>query len=99
MMDDLQTCEHCGKSTDIEECHRHEDVWLCDSCDKEWREHFKKCDHNWTPHVNEMGEDGQYCTRCAGFVCDEDFPLLFGKSAPSAGKCREILEEAKGAGG
>jgi hypothetical protein len=68
---DLQGCEHCGKSFPFEQCHRMDDCWICDACYSEWKKVFDACEHDWEPHVNEYGEDGRYCKKCAGVVVDE----------------------------
>lgn len=73
---DLQSCEHCEKQFPVEGMTRMEDGWFCSGCVAEWRETFDACEHSWTPHVNEMSEDGQYCENCCGFVANEDFERL-----------------------
>jgi hypothetical protein len=57
-----------------------EDCWFCESCTNEFREAFKICEHKWSPHTDVMGDPGQYCEHCSGFVRDEDFPRLFPES-------------------
>lgn len=79
---DLQGCEHCSKEFPIEQMSRHEDVWICQECDAAFREHFKTCEHDWEPHVDAMGDDGQCCKKCSGFVRNEDFGLL-GLASPA----------------
>jgi len=81
-MIELQTCEHCSKDFNIESMCSMEGCWFCSGCLEDFREHFKTCDHNWSPYVNEMGDEGQYCERCCGFVRNEDFPLLFDAPPP-----------------
>lgn len=71
---DLQGCEHCEKEFPIEEMTMQEDVWICQGCYAEWKQHFDRCEHSWSPHVSTMGDDGQYCERCCGFVRNEDLP-------------------------
>lgn len=73
---DLQGCEACGTEHPIEDMHMMEDCWFCTKCTEEWRAGFAVCDHTWEPHVSTMGDEGQYCTKCAGFVANEDFASL-----------------------
>lgn len=80
---DLQGCEHCGNSFPIETMRLMEDCWFCEKCTDDFQNHFDSCDHKWSPYVDQMGDPGQVCERCTGFVRDEDFPLLFGQPAPS----------------
>lgn len=75
-------CEHCDKEYPIEEMGMMGDCWICQPCIDEWRGIFNACDHRWEPHVDVMGDDGQCCTKCNGFVANENFPALFGKPAP-----------------
>lgn len=80
---DLQCCEHCGKEFPIEDMMMMGDSgFFCECCYAEWKVIFDSCNHQWEPQVDEMGDDGQYCTRCSGFVVNESFPDLFGKPAP-----------------
>lgn len=74
---ELQGCERCGKENPIETMRLMEDCWFCKECTDEFDAEFKSCDHKWSPHIDSMGDPGQYCERCSGFVRDEDFPLLF----------------------
>ena len=80
---ELQTCERCSKDDNIETMTLMEGCWFCAPCVEDFQKHFDACDHKWSPYVNEMGDLGQCCERCTGFVCDEDFPLLFGIAAPT----------------
>jgi hypothetical protein len=57
------------------------DGWFCEDCYAEFKTHFDACDHKWTPDIDDMGDDGQYCEKCSGFVRNEDFPSLFGRAA------------------
>lgn len=78
---ELCTCEHCNKDRNITTMTIMEGCWFCKSCTDEFQATFDACDHKWSPHTNEMGEPGQYCERCIGFVANEDFPKLFGATA------------------
>lgn len=80
---ELETCEHCDKDADIGSMTLMEGCWFCAPCVADFQKTFDACDHKWSPHVNEMGDPGQCCERCTGFVCDDDFPALFGRVAPS----------------
>jgi hypothetical protein len=77
---ELQACEHCSKELPVETMEIMDDCWFCSGCTAEWRAIFDACEHRWEPHVDQMGDEGQYCTRCMGFVCNEDMPVLFPKS-------------------
>jgi hypothetical protein len=79
---ELQTCEHCSKDANLETMTLMESCWFCADCTADFQKHFDACDHKWSPHVDEMGEPGQCCERCTGFVRNEDFPTLFGAAAP-----------------
>lgn len=79
---ELQTCEHCSKDFDLESMTLMEGCWFCEGCTADFQKHFDACEHKWSPHVNEMGDQGQHCEKCTGFVCDDDFPALFGTPAP-----------------
>lgn len=70
--DDLQICEHCGKVSQIEDCTSMGDCWFCEACVEEWRAVFAGCEHEWRADHGDMGDDGGYCQRCAGFVATED---------------------------
>jgi hypothetical protein len=78
---ELQGCEHCGKDHNLETMRMMSDCWFCEDCTADFQKHFDACSHKWSPHVDEMGDPGQYCEHCSGFVRDEDFPALFGESA------------------
>jgi hypothetical protein len=82
---ELQGCEHCSKEFPIETMQHMEGNWFCEVCTNEFQEAFKICEHKWSPHTNEMGDPGQYCENCSGFVSDDDFPRLF----PSLHSSRE----------
>ncbi len=84
MAEELQGCEHCGKDFPLETMRMMSDCWYCEGCTAEFQKHFDVCAHSWSSHVDEMGDAGQYCEHCSGFVRNEDFPRLFGKSAPAA---------------
>lgn len=71
---DMQACESCSAEHPIEEMHLSEDCWFCTSCIDEFKKHFDACKHEWEPHVSTMGDEGFYCSHCAGFVATEDFP-------------------------
>lgn len=73
---DIQGCEFCGRSSPVETMTIHDDCWVCEACDANFREAFAKCHHEWRRHVDQMGDDGQYCARCAGFVRNEDMAAL-----------------------
>jgi hypothetical protein len=68
---DLQACEHCGKEYPIETMHSMSDCWFCYRCTVSFEKAFDACDHKWSPHVDAMGNSGQHCERCSGFVTDE----------------------------
>lgn len=74
---ELQGCEHCGKEFSICSMSMMEDAWFCEGCTSEFQEAFSICKHNWTPLINQMGDAGQVCEHCLGFVRDEDFSRLF----------------------
>lgn len=77
---DMQGCEHCDKELPIERMRMMGECWFCEGCTEEWQQLFDKCQHEWrSGEFDEHGEPGQYCAKCSGFVCDEDFPLLFGE--------------------
>jgi hypothetical protein len=57
-----------------------EDCWYCPKCVAEWQAEFDACQHDWEPHVSVMGDDGQYCKNCSGFVANEDWQTIFGES-------------------
>lgn len=79
---ELQTCEHCSKGANIETMTLMESCWFCADCTADFQKTFDACDHEWSPHTDEMGDPGQVCGCCTGFVRNEDFPSLFGKPAP-----------------
>ena len=70
-------CEACQNETPVETATIMEDCWYCPACVRLFQEAFRTCEHEWQPHVDVMGEAGRYCTRCAGFVRDEDFSDMF----------------------
>ena len=76
-MNDIQACEFCSKEYPIEDCMSMEDSWICQPCYAAWKAEFDACNHEWEPHMDSMGDAGQYCTRCSGFVSDEDMPAMF----------------------
>lgn len=73
---DLCACESCQKESPIETMTMMVDCWFCADCTAEFQATFDACDHSWTPERNANGDDGQYCEKCCGFVCDEDMPLV-----------------------
>ena len=77
---ELQTCEHCSKDFNLESMRRMDDCWFCESCTADFQKHFDACDHKWSSHIDQMGDEGQYCERCTGFVRNEDFFALFAKN-------------------
>jgi uncharacterized Zn ribbon protein len=79
---EFQGCEHCDKEYSIEDMTMMGEFLLCPPCVDEWQGVFNVCKHEWEPEIDEMGDDGQYCTKCCGFVRNGDFPILFGKPAP-----------------
>jgi hypothetical protein len=79
---ELQACERCSKETSLESMSMMEDCWFCADCTADFQKHFDACDHKWSPHVGSMGDPGQYCERCTGFVADEDFATLFPALCP-----------------
>jgi hypothetical protein len=74
---ELQACEHCGNEFPIQTMRRMPDCWFCELCCADFQKQFDACDHKWSPHTDEMGDPGQYCEHCSGFVRDEDFTALF----------------------
>jgi hypothetical protein len=80
---ELQTCEHCSKDANIETMTLMDGGWFCAECTADFQKHFAACDHRWSPHTDEMGDPGQYCEHCTGFVRDEDFQALFDRPPPS----------------
>lgn len=79
---ELQGCEHCNEEKNLELMTRMGDGWFCEDCYADFKTHFDACDHKWTPNIDDMGDEGQYCEKCSGFVCDAAFPSLFGRAAP-----------------
>lgn len=73
---ELCTCEDCSKDHDVTTMTIMEGCWFCKPCTDDFQAAFDACTHKWSPHTNEMGDQGQYCERCTGFVADEDFPQL-----------------------
>lgn len=71
---DLQGCESCGKQFPIEAVSMMEDCWYCEPCIAEWRAEFDACNHEWSPHVDCMGDEGKLCSRCSGFIADDASP-------------------------
>ena len=84
MAEEIQGCEHCQKEFPLETMRMMSDAWFCEPCTKEWQQIFDACQHKWTPHVDEMGDDGRYCERCTGFVADDTFDARFGGGALAA---------------
>lgn len=76
MSDDMQGCERCQKENPIETMTMMDDCWFCQACTSEFQAAFASCEHNWSPHVDQMGDAGQYCERCTGFVRNEDLNLV-----------------------
>lgn len=76
MVIELQGCERCDKENPIQTMTMMDDCWFCQECVTDFQKHFDACDHKWSPHVDCMGDDGQYCERCSGFVRNEDMPLV-----------------------
>jgi hypothetical protein len=85
---DLQSCERCSKERPIETMTIMEDCWFCQECVDAFQKQFDACDHSWEPHTDVMGDAGQYCSKCTGFVRDEDMPVLFG-AKPDGGTVLE----------
>jgi hypothetical protein len=81
---ELQGCEHCGKETDISKMHSMADCWFCSDCLEHWQKCFDTCEHKWSPHTDSMGDHGQVCENCSGFVFDQHFDDLFGPGALAA---------------
>lgn len=79
---EMQGCEHCSKEFPLETMRMMEDCWFCEACTNEFQEAFDTCKHKWSPYTDTMGDPGQVCEKCSGFVNDDDFPLLFGVAAP-----------------
>lgn len=75
-MEDMQACEACRSEHPIQTMTLMEGCWFCEACDGKFREAFATCDHKWSPHTDEMGDLGQYCERCTGFVRNEDMHLI-----------------------
>jgi hypothetical protein len=75
-MDELQGCERCREERPIESMTMMDDCWFCAECVADFDKTFAACDHAWKPHTDSMGDVGRYCTRCTGFVRDEDMHLL-----------------------
>lgn len=80
---ELQGCEHCNKEYDLESMTRMGDGWFCEGCCADFQANFDACDHLWSPAVDDMGDEGQHCPKCCGFVCDGNFEALFGKPPPA----------------
>lgn len=74
--EELVSCWWCNASVPVEEAFSElEGDWVCAKCRAEWVEHFQSCDHAWEPYIEpNYGDEGQYCTRCNGFVRNEDMP-------------------------
>ena len=70
------SCWWCNASVPVAEAFSElEGDWVCAKCRAEWVEHFQSCDHAWEPYIEpNYGDEGQYCTRCSGFVRNEDMP-------------------------
>ena len=80
---ELQGCECCDQEKNLELMTRMSDGWFCEDCYANFKTHFDACDHKWVPEVDDMGDEGQYCEKCSGFVCDGNFAALFGKPPPA----------------
>jgi hypothetical protein len=76
MAEELQTCEHCSKDSPLETMTMMEDCWFCQPCVADFQKHFDNCKHSWEPYTNSMGEEGQHCSHCTGFVRNEDLHLI-----------------------
>lgn len=86
MATELQQCERCGNESNLETCTRMDDCWYCAACTADFQKHFDACDHRWTPHTDSMGDDGQYCERCCGFVRNEDMADIAALRARDGGR-------------
>lgn len=76
---ELQACERCNTEAPIESCTMMDDAWFCEDCTAEFQKQFDACDHKWSPHTDSMGDVGQYCERCCGFVRNKDMPHVGGQ--------------------
>lgn len=76
MATEMQGCEHCSKEFPIETMSMMSDCWFCEGCTADFRAHFDACKHDWSPHHDEHGDAGQICSKCSGFVRDEDMVIL-----------------------
>jgi hypothetical protein len=65
---DMQGCERCAAELPIERMSMMDDCWFCPSCVADFRKQFDACEHQWEPHTDTMGDEGQYCSKCCGFV-------------------------------
>lgn len=72
MAEEMQGCERCAKEFPIQTMATMEDCWFCEACVAEFQQQFSICSHSWEPHIGTMGDSGQYCSRCTGFVRNED---------------------------
>lgn len=89
---ELVSCEVCDADADVEACTiMSEGGWLCPKCQAGARESFRTCDHQWIAD-NRDGDEGRFCQRCSHFVALEDFPVLFGRPAPT----EQEMEAARG---
>jgi len=75
-MSELQRCEHCLQYAQIETMTHMSEAWFCQPCVENWKATFDACDHQWSPWVDEYGDQGQFCERCTGFVRNEDMADL-----------------------
>lgn len=91
--DDLQGCERCGKEYEIEQMTMMVDCWFCKACTDEWQKHFDACEHRWEPECVD-GDEGKFCTKCTGFVRDEDFAALIESPASVAHGTASIPSQA-----
>lgn len=73
---EMQTCEHCDKDFPIEQTTIMDDCWFCLGCVAEFQKQFSACSHQWEPHTDSMGDAGQYCTNCSGFVRNVDMQFI-----------------------
>lgn len=76
MAEDMQGCERCSKEHPIETMTMMEDYWFCAECVADFQQLFDGCNHKWEPHTDTMGYPGRCCSRCTGFVRDEDAHLV-----------------------
>jgi hypothetical protein len=80
---ELQGCECCGEEKNMQTMERMADGRICLDCYVGFKTNFDACDHEWRPDIDDMGDHGQCCLKCSGFVCDDSFAELFGTAPPS----------------